>query len=31
MRLVTAASADNTVQPSMKGSSGAPTPLIWIR
>jgi hypothetical protein len=31
MRLVTAASADKTVQPSMKGSSGAPTPLIWIR
>jgi hypothetical protein len=31
MRLVTAASADNTVQPSMKGSSGAPTPPIWIR
>src|SRR5215467_16396870 len=30
MRLVIAASADNTVQPSIKGSSGAPTPPIWI-
>src|SRR6516162_2323069 len=31
MRLVTAARADKTVQPSIKGSSGAPTPPIWIR
>ena len=31
MRLVTAASPDKTVQPSMNGSSGAPTPSIWIR
>src|SRR5437660_7067758 len=30
MRLVTAASPDKTVQPSMNGSSGAPTPPIWI-
>ena len=30
MRLVTAASADSTVQPSMNGSVGAPTPPIWI-
>src|SRR5437667_9681368 len=31
MRLVPAASPDKTVQPSMNGSSGAPTPPIWIR
>jgi hypothetical protein len=31
MRLVTAASADKTVQPSIKGSSGTPTPPIWIK
>lgn len=31
IRLVTGASADSTVQPSMNGSSGAPTPPIWIR
>src|ERR1700730_3276749 len=31
MRLVTAATPDKTVQPSMNGSSGAPTPPIWIR
>src|SRR6516164_5432264 len=30
MRLVTAASPDKTVHPSMNGSSGAPTPPIWI-
>ena len=28
---VTAASAANTVQPSMNGSSGSPTPGIWIK
>src|SRR6516165_1755845 len=31
MRPVTAANADNTAHPSIKGSSGAPTPPIWIR
>src|SRR5690242_335115 len=31
MRLVTAARADKTVQPSMNGSSEAPTCGIWIR
>jgi hypothetical protein len=30
MRLVTAASAASTVQPSSTGSSGAPTRGIWI-
>lgn len=31
IQLVTAASADSTVQPSMNGSSGAPKPPISIR
>ena len=31
MRSVTAASAVRTVQPSMNGSSGAPTLAIWMR
>src|SRR2546426_8112889 len=31
MRLVRAASPEKTVQLSMNGSSGAPTPPIWIR